>query len=255
MEVIDYEPAHSMGWTTITGLEQSGYWQLRTLDDGRCEAMLRVRYQAAGGVAALVTDEVSARLVGRYVADALRALARRCEGGPPPRPPRRPLSDAAFAARVLAGAGIVRPRRPDRVALSLAVVARWGQTPAGAYVAAASLYPNEPAVIDEAGSFTFSEVHERTNRLAWSLLDEGISEGDRVAILCRNHPGFVEALIALSKLGADVLLLNTGFAAPQLADLLEREQPRAIVCDDELSDRVPQSFRRRTFVAWGAARR
>jgi uncharacterized protein YndB with AHSA1/START domain len=247
IEVIDYEPTHSMGWTAITGLEQSGYWRLRTLDDGRCEVILRVRYQAAGGVAALVTDEVSARLVGRYVADALRGLARRCEGAPPPRPARRPLSDAALAARVLTGAGVLRPRRPDRVARALAAVARWGPTPAGAYVAAASLYPNEPAVVDEAGTFTFSEVHERTNRLAWSLLDEGVGEGDEVAILCRNHHGLVEALVATSKIGADALLLDG--AAPTLGE------PRAIVCDEEFSDRIPDALRRRTYRALGAARR
>jgi acyl-CoA synthetase (AMP-forming)/AMP-acid ligase II/uncharacterized protein YndB with AHSA1/START domain len=255
IEVIDYEPTHSMGWTAITGLEQSGYWHLRTLDDGRSEVILRVRYQAAGGVAALVTDEVSARLVGRYVADALRGLARRCEGAPPPRRRRRPLSDAAFAARVLAVARIVPAVRPDRAARALAAVARWGQTPAAAYVAAAALYPNEPAVIDEAGSITFAELNERTNRLAWSLLDEGIAEGDSVAVLCRNHRGFVETLVALSKLGADALLLNTGFAGPQLVELLEREKPAAIVLDDEFSDRIPDDLKRRSYVAWGAARR
>ena len=38
----------------------------------------------------------------------------------------------------------------------------------------------------------------------------------RSAILCRNHRGFVESLAAATRLGADALLLNTGFSGPQL---------------------------------------
>ncbi len=51
--------------------------------------------------------------------------------------------------------------------------------------------------------------------------------GDGVAIMCRNHRGFVDASIAAAKLGADLLYLNTAFAGPQLVDVLEREQPDA----------------------------
>ena len=43
--------------------------------------------------------------------------------------------------------------------------------------------------------------------------------------MCRNHRGFVEATLACSKLGANALYLNTAFAAPQLADVIEREEP------------------------------
>ena len=44
-------------------------------------------------------------------------------------------------------------------------------------------------------------------------------------MLCRNHHGFVDATVAASKLGADLLFLNTGFAAPQLGEVLDREGP------------------------------
>ena len=43
--------------------------------------------------------------------------------------------------------------------------------------------------------------------------------------MCRNHRGFVDAIVATAKLGADILLLNTAFAGPQLVDVLEREEP------------------------------
>ena len=56
-----------------------------------------------------------------------------------------------------------------------------------------------------------------------------------VAILCRNHRGFVDALIASSRLGAGALLLNTGFSGPQLADVMEREGARVILYDEEFA--------------------
>ena len=69
---------------------------------------------------------------------------------------------------------------------------RWGPTPAAGYTAAAAAIPDESALIDELGTLTFSEVHERTNALAHALADEGIGPGDGVAIMCRNHRGLID---------------------------------------------------------------
>ena len=93
--------------------------------------------------------------------------------------------------------------------------------------------PNGIAIIDERGEVTFGDLHRRTNALARALKDRGVSEGDGVAVMCRNHRGFIETSIAINKLGADVLYLNTAFAGPQLADVVEREEPRVVVYDEE----------------------
>jgi len=163
----------------------------------------------------------------------------------------RKLRDGLHAGRTLARAGLVRPHRPDRVISAMWKIARWGQSAAGAYAAGAQLRPGEPAVIDDLGELTFAEAHERTNRLAAALADEGIGEGDSVALMCRNHRGFVETVVALSKLGANTLLLNTGFAGPQFADVVERENPSAVVYDQEFTDLVAGALHaRQGFVAW-----
>ena len=75
-------------------------------------------------------------------------------------------------------------------------------------------------MIDEKGPLTWGELHRRSNALARALADAGVGEGDSVAVMCRNHRGFVDACVATAKLGADILLLNTAFAGPQLADVL-----------------------------------
>jgi|GEM_PF-5915050 len=50
------------------------------------------------------------------------------------------------------------------------------------------------------------------------LRKAGVGEQDGVAIMCRNHRGFIDTTIACSKLGASALYLNTAFAGPQIAD-------------------------------------
>ena len=159
--------------------------------------------------------------------------------------------DGLHAAAVLSRAGLVRPMRPDRPPRALAAVQRGGATPAGGYAAAAAMYPDAEAVVDERGALTFAELDERSNRLASALADAGVLEGDGVGVMCRNHRGFVDALVALSKLGADAMLLNTAFAGPQLTEVVKREKPRAIIYDAEFAELLSDAlYRRKGFVAW-----
>src|SRR3954468_16935539 len=157
----------------------------------------------------------------------------------------------ALTLHTLVDAGIIRPIRPDKLARLAVVMARWGPTPAAGYAGGAIRSPDATAVIDELGQLTFKEVHERTNGLAHALAERGIEEGDNVAVLCRNHRGFIDITVALSKLGANALYLNTGFAGPQIAEVCDREDAKAIVYDEEFIDLVSEGAEdRKRFVAW-----
>jgi acyl-CoA synthetase (AMP-forming)/AMP-acid ligase II len=161
------------------------------------------------------------------------------------------LGSGAHAAQVFQRAGLLRPVRPDKVVRSLVTLARWGPTPAAAFASSTVHFPDEPALVDERGTLTFAQVHRRTNALARGLMKSGIGAGDGVAIMCRDHRGFVEATIAVSKLGANVLYLNTAFAGPQLAEVVERERPIALVYDHEFTEVLAAAGRdRKRFVAW-----
>ncbi|MBM7775064.1 acyl-CoA synthetase (AMP-forming)/AMP-acid ligase II/uncharacterized protein YndB with AHSA1/START domain [Actinokineospora baliensis] len=138
-------------------------------------------------------------------------------------------------ARTLARAGVLSPGRPDKIARQLGALARWGATLVGGYRAAAARVPDAVAVIDERGKLTFDEIDLRTTRLANGLAAHGVRAGRRVAVMCRNHAGLVESTIACGKLGADVLLLNTGLSADQVADLIEAHRPIALLADDEFA--------------------
>jgi acyl-CoA synthetase (AMP-forming)/AMP-acid ligase II len=119
------------------------------------------------------------------------------------------------------------------------VLRAWGTTLAGEFTSAAARDPKRLALGDDRGYLTYTEVAERTSRLAAGLRLK--SARPRIAVLCRNHRGLVETLIAGSKRGADMVLLNTGFGGGQLNDVLNELRVDLMVADVEFSDIVYQA--------------
>ena len=60
--------------------------------------------------------------------------------------------------------------------------------------------------------------------------------------MCRNHRGFVESLVAANRIGADVLLLNTSFAGPALAEVVTREDVDTVIYDEEFTATVDRAL-------------
>ena len=258
VEVVECDPGRDLAWTSITGVEQRGRWRLRELQPGVTTVTLRLSYQAPGGLWGLLADRLSAGMVRAGLRRTLGALRERTEGTAADRGAGYGIEQTADfarhqarALRVLAGTGLLRPQRPDRLLGAALAVHRWGFSLPGGYAAAAARNPQGVAIIDDAGRLSFADVDRRSNALAGGLAGVGIREGDRVGVLCRNHHGFLEVSLALAKLGADVLYLNTGFAGPQLAEVLTREDAVAVVHDGEftglIGDALPPS---RRLVAW-----
>jgi acyl-CoA synthetase (AMP-forming)/AMP-acid ligase II len=101
-------------------------------------------------------------------------------------------------------------------------------------VAAAELYGDRPAVIDELGTLSFAELDRQARALAGAMYRTcELDCDDRVAIMCRNHRGFVLAAVAASRLGCDLVPVGTDFSGAQLRDVLDREGVTVVVCDDE----------------------
>ena len=60
--------------------------------------------------------------------------------------------------------------------------------------------------------------------------------------MCRNHRGFVEAVVASNRIGSDVVLLNTSFAGPAMADVVNREGVEAVIYDEEFTATVDRAL-------------
>jgi fatty-acyl-CoA synthase len=144
-------------------------------------------------------------------------------------------SEAGYAVTLLQARGpgaVLAP--PHRLASVLRDLGAYG--PAGAAVSfAAAGFGDRPALVDETGPLTFAELDRRSTALANALRDRGFEARQGLGILCRNHRGLFESLLAGVKLGAKTLLLNTDFAGPQLADVCAREDVRVLVHDDEFA--------------------
>ena len=138
--------------------------------------------------------------------------------------------------RELVETGIVHRVRPDKLARMTREFIRWGTSPAAAVAVTAVERPQALALVDELGELTFRDLGERSNGLARALREGGVEAGDGIAIMCRNHRWFVDATLAAAKLGASVLYMNTGFAAPQFKDVVEREEPSVLIYDEEFAD-------------------
>ena len=142
------------------------------------------------------------------------------------------MSAAPFVLRTMARRGLLRPGPPLRVLRQFGALRRWGFGLAGEVRQAAARDPGRVAVIDESGPRTYAELLDRSDRLARQL---PFGPGDRVGLLRRNAAGLVEAMVAVSGLGADPVLMNTGLAAGQLAAVIRDQRLRAVLHDDEFA--------------------
>lgn len=163
----------------------------------------------------------------------------------------RKAGQAISVPLTIAKKGMLWPLRPLRATRQLTALIHWGTTLAGGLVSAAARDPDRTALIDEYGALTYAELHERTDRLAAALIPDAHGRRRRVAVLCRNHRGLVETLIACSKRGAEVVLLSTGLGAGQLGAVLRELWADIIVADAELAGLLPVGGRRAMRVtAW-----
>jgi acyl-CoA synthetase (AMP-forming)/AMP-acid ligase II len=148
--------------------------------------------------------------------------------------------DLPFVVATLTRRGLLAPGRPIRVASQLGALRKWGWSLAGELRQAAARDPDRAAVVDERGAeLTYAELLDRAERLARATRAAlGVQTGDRVGVLCRNHHGLIETIVAATLLGADAVLVNTGLSAAQLATVAEEQRLRVLVHDTEFAERV-----------------
>ncbi len=144
-------------------------------------------------------------------------------------------SDRLTGAAALAKAAL-RLERPDRLPRAAAALAMWGPTLAGGVAASSARYPLTTALIDDDGSMTYAELWGATDSVARGMRKRGVTHTSTVGILADNGRLFVQAFIAASKLGAHIVLLNTGFAGPQLADVTVAEKIDVLVHGERFAD-------------------
>ncbi|MEU8635989.1 acyl-CoA synthetase [Amycolatopsis sp. NPDC048633] len=160
------------------------------------------------------------------------------------------VAETARSVDVMRRAGLVPFPRLDEGVRSLVALRKFGPF-AGANHISARRDPTAVGIVDELGPLTYKQLDDQSNALARAWSERGIKPGQVVAALCRDHRGLVITMAASGKLGVRLLLMNTGFAKPQLADVAKREGVTALVYDQEftgLLDAMPDGVER--YLAW-----
>jgi uncharacterized membrane protein len=80
VEVIEFDEARDMAWTSVTGLDQRGRWRLRPSPSGRTRVELRLAYGVAGaGLFGWIAEQVAAPTVRGHLDRTVRQLKRQVE--------------------------------------------------------------------------------------------------------------------------------------------------------------------------------
>ncbi|MGW7413542.1 amino acid adenylation domain-containing protein [Streptomyces sp. NPDC054863] len=113
---------------------------------------------------------------------------------------------------------------------------------------AARSYPDAVAVIDADGKLTYTELHERANRLARLLLDRGAGPESVVGLLLPRSAGTLVAMLAVLKAGAAYLPLDPGYPAERLRFMIEDAAPHTVLTSTAIDSYAADSASRPTAI-------
>lgn len=95
--------------------------------------------------------------------------------------------------------------------------------------------PDNIAVIDALNQLTYSELNSRVNDLAQHLRNNGITKGEYVPICFEKSADMVIAILALLKLGAVYIPLDTNIPQERVDFIISDIKPKIVVADSNLS--------------------
>ncbi|MDP7706636.1 MULTISPECIES: acyl-CoA synthetase [unclassified Mycobacterium] len=98
--------------------------------------------------------------------------------------------------------------------------------------------PDRVALICGDEQLTYAQLEEKANRLGHYLIDQGVREGDKVGLYCRNRIEIVIAMLGIIKAGAILVNVNFRYVEGELRYLFDNSDMVALVHERQYSDRV-----------------
>ena len=97
-------------------------------------------------------------------------------------------------------------------------------------------YKNKDFIFFEDETWTYSEINNTANILAHKLIEDGISHGDKVILFMENRPSYVSTILALNKIGAIGVLINTSLKGEPLIHCINSSDSKKCIFGAELSE-------------------
>jgi fatty-acyl-CoA synthase len=100
---------------------------------------------------------------------------------------------------------------------------------------AAYLYPDKVAVAAGQRRYSYSELADRSWRLANALRSAGLAKGDRVATLLFNSPAMLEAHFGVPAAGGILVAVNNRLSSAEVGYILQHSGARYLLLDTGLA--------------------
>ena len=100
------------------------------------------------------------------------------------------------------------------------------------------LQPQKPAIIYDGEETSYLELHHRVNRTACWFQSKRIQKGDRVAVMLKNGPEFVELYLACARIGALFVPINTRSVTSEIDYFLTNSNPKIFIFSGEYAEEV-----------------
>lgn len=107
----------------------------------------------------------------------------------------------------------------------------------------AELYARRVAIEHRGRAVTYGELLDRVRRLTTALAARGLQRGDRIGILSRNRPEYLEVELAAANLGVITACLNWRLSARELAYCIELVSPGLLIVEPDLAANLPPATR------------
>ncbi len=98
----------------------------------------------------------------------------------------------------------------------------------------AARQPEAPAVISPFGNRTFEELNHNANRFARAMRAAGLRDGDSIAVVTRNRPEFIDALIAAERIGVRFTPINYHLKGEEIGYIVDNCDAKVFVADPTL---------------------
>src|SRR6185312_5416987 len=99
----------------------------------------------------------------------------------------------------------------------------------------AGVQPAETAIEYRGRQISYGELSDRVEHAAAMLSASGLRRGDRVALLSRNLPGYVEIDLAAANLGVVTACLNRRLSPRELAYCVDLVSPKLVIVEPDLA--------------------
>ena len=96
-------------------------------------------------------------------------------------------------------------------------------------------FPDRPFLYFENEDWTYDQTNKAANALARYLKKTGVNHGDRIVLFMENRPSFVVSLLALNKIGAIAVLINTSLTGDPLIHCINSSDSKKCIVGAELA--------------------